>query len=700
MGNCTSSSVDDCAKNGTSGSIVGNDECSAACQIPAFLFPRSKHAFLNLGLVSLSCILGPFVLWYVIKAIHNTGLSKVRARPRSKDQVYVRSWHGWVDAKKHIRRHARGREWRRWVREAGRDTDIGDMSWIFWDPDGSRKNLHQQKNDTGGFKMISKWLKNTKQKRRASGRTGRTRRLRDIEQGRSPSGSSSGQPSPPVSNPTRSSLFGRNARRKASSCLGLDPCCATPSTSMVFSQPTSIPLTDLRDADDKSQLDGTGDGRSRAPSIPPLRPETFYSFQEEWLESTDTVMCFRPSATGSQVFQAGSQETDRAIHEQLIQPRVSSCRYPDIRDRAKSLPLLVVMRDRSSSRSRRNLMTGRLSSAPASVERPGESNKHANGPHYKHPVDTSWEDIDDYEAEASIDDAMSDYLTDDRTASFNLTAIPDSNYLNSDGIVDISTSNLSDCDDINPSSLSLSRTPSTPKSIRSYATSFLVSASSNNPNKHAFNTAESPTSAIKGPDEVKIRSPSPTITVAKRSRRLENRTFELCSSPISFKDLISGGCSQQQAPLESRSTSSEGAQNREEHEDEPSIVATKAVRGRACTPQPPPPPHKLQSKPSHIEPLRPNVTSPEREQRSSGFGFSVVYRDAGPENGISKGERSDRGKGYHGIELEEGGAPDRSCGDEYGCRRTKMADGSEICSTHGAEGWRWEGGVWVRVAVC
>lgn len=72
-----------------------------------------------------------------------------------------------------------------------------------------------------------------------------------------------------------------------------------------------------------------------------------------------------------------------------------------------------------------------------------------------------------------------------------------------------------------------------------------------------------------------------------------------------------------------------------------------------------------------------------------------MYLD--PESGNESGKVGveEGGKSYGDKEGEFVGIGNVVCGNEDECRRIKVADGSEICLRHGAEGWRWEGGAWV-----
>ncbi|KAI9809992.1 MAG: hypothetical protein M1827_006759 [Pycnora praestabilis] len=110
---------------------------------------RDKYRLLFglMALLSLSLILGPFLIFYMWHALRNwgswrvTGAGKVNsegALPFYKKQ-YIRTWHGWVEKKEGGSRKIKRKRRDLINSKLPQRTARTDYSWVFWDPSGLKR---------------------------------------------------------------------------------------------------------------------------------------------------------------------------------------------------------------------------------------------------------------------------------------------------------------------------------------------------------------------------------------------------------------------------------------------------------------------------------------------------------------------------------------------------------------------------------
>lgn len=121
-------------------------------------FKWDRRAFRNLGIISATILLTPFVLWTVWNFVKGWG--KWRIRKSGNRPHYVRTWHGWVEAEKAATRMLERATLRDHIRQklVWRSTTT-DYSWIFWDPSGTKQQEYEDNRSHSIIRHLPRWMR-------------------------------------------------------------------------------------------------------------------------------------------------------------------------------------------------------------------------------------------------------------------------------------------------------------------------------------------------------------------------------------------------------------------------------------------------------------------------------------------------------------------------------------------------------------
>ena len=360
----------------------------------AFNIPEKVgHIFVIIGVTSFTV---PLLLWFLLHRLRNRGVRHVRAgphRPPSVGPVWVRTWHGWETTETHERRHERNKKWRRRIQFDGFRSATQDYSWIFWDPGGHGQREYREQRNQSVLRYLPGWMRSyphgwsmpdrARPEVWASDR--RRRPSVDVERAieRVELSEAQAQDRRVTTGHVREHQEPHDADANDNAAVpepprvhfedGIDPFDSA-ATIGGNDEPSVDPLdsADTVGHNNEFRVDGAADACHNDPAV---TGSALVDLAETASCSTETVMRHSlPSANhaGSRVWGAGSDETDRATHYQLLRPGIecqpisrrsggdSRRRYPGAQDRAHSLPLLVAMRTKAQARGRER----RLSSAP------------------------------------------------------------------------------------------------------------------------------------------------------------------------------------------------------------------------------------------------------------------------------------------------------------------------------------------------
>ena len=110
------------------------------------------------GVISLSALLSLFVFGALVLIVRNWGWWRVRKFERRR--YYVKTWHGWTSKEKHEARLRRYQERRDSLRDTFQwKTTSANMSWVFWDPNGSRQRLYMKLRQTKILNWLPRWMR-------------------------------------------------------------------------------------------------------------------------------------------------------------------------------------------------------------------------------------------------------------------------------------------------------------------------------------------------------------------------------------------------------------------------------------------------------------------------------------------------------------------------------------------------------------
>lgn len=117
-----------------------------------------RHAFKNLGIISVTITLAPFVLWIVWNVLKGWGQWRI-LRPEHRPH-YVRTWHGWVEGEKAATKSVERVQLRDHIRQklVWRTTTT-DYSWVFWDPSGAKRQEYEDNRRHSMLRHFPRWMR-------------------------------------------------------------------------------------------------------------------------------------------------------------------------------------------------------------------------------------------------------------------------------------------------------------------------------------------------------------------------------------------------------------------------------------------------------------------------------------------------------------------------------------------------------------
>ncbi|KAL8792777.1 MAG: hypothetical protein Q9195_004665 [Heterodermia aff. obscurata] len=110
------------------------------------------------GIISLCVLLGLIVFGGIALIIYNWGWWRVRNFERRRR--YVKTWHGWTNKQRQEERLRLRQERQGGLRNKFRwKTTSADMSWMFWDPRGSKQQLYTRLRQTKMLNWLPRWMR-------------------------------------------------------------------------------------------------------------------------------------------------------------------------------------------------------------------------------------------------------------------------------------------------------------------------------------------------------------------------------------------------------------------------------------------------------------------------------------------------------------------------------------------------------------
>ena len=143
-----------------------------------------RHFVWKMVGVAVAISAAPLVLLGIWVVVRNWGAWKV-VRP-GPGPHYIRTWHGWVEAEKDeegmLRKRRRKRENSPFCR--GRTSPTAEHTWIFWDPTGEKKRIHDQRRQPSILRYPFPWTSNDGNRSAAPDRTKAPNSFSTAEEGR------------------------------------------------------------------------------------------------------------------------------------------------------------------------------------------------------------------------------------------------------------------------------------------------------------------------------------------------------------------------------------------------------------------------------------------------------------------------------------------------------------------------------------
>lgn len=119
-----------------------------------------KKLFIELATLAIIVLCLPFIIWWMWGYINNLGRWKVTDSSKADRKHYIKTWHGFTEREKVDRRKQARKE----VREKFRSmfvwkTTRADYSWVFWDPDGSKKAKFNEERNSTWLRHLPRWMR-------------------------------------------------------------------------------------------------------------------------------------------------------------------------------------------------------------------------------------------------------------------------------------------------------------------------------------------------------------------------------------------------------------------------------------------------------------------------------------------------------------------------------------------------------------
>lgn len=120
-----------------------------------------KGLFQILMVVSLAILLSPFLIWFLWKRWNNLGSWKLhRGSNAAERKRYIRTWHGWVEQEKYLQRKEIRSGFRHSMsRKLMWKTTTSDYAWVFWDPKGEKQQEYLNRRNQTWIRHLPRWMR-------------------------------------------------------------------------------------------------------------------------------------------------------------------------------------------------------------------------------------------------------------------------------------------------------------------------------------------------------------------------------------------------------------------------------------------------------------------------------------------------------------------------------------------------------------
>ncbi|MCJ1297634.1 hypothetical protein MMC08_000422 [Hypocenomyce scalaris] len=118
-----------------------------------------KTQFLQLFIPAVLVLFLPFAVWWFWGWLNNRGRWKVTDNSKPIREHYIKTWHGFTERGKVERRKQKRKEtWDKVRNQFLWKTTRADYSWVFWDPDGSKRAEFEQERDSTWLRYLPHWV--------------------------------------------------------------------------------------------------------------------------------------------------------------------------------------------------------------------------------------------------------------------------------------------------------------------------------------------------------------------------------------------------------------------------------------------------------------------------------------------------------------------------------------------------------------
>ena len=143
-----------------------------------------KTLLIELAILAILVLCLPFVIWWIWGCINNFGRWKVTDNSKTDRKHYIKTWHGFAEREKVDRRKDKRKE----VRDKFRSmfvwkTTRVDYSWMFWDPDGSKKEQFEEERNSTWLRHLPVWMRSRRYGSLGPTTRGDANQLGDAEKG-------------------------------------------------------------------------------------------------------------------------------------------------------------------------------------------------------------------------------------------------------------------------------------------------------------------------------------------------------------------------------------------------------------------------------------------------------------------------------------------------------------------------------------
>ncbi|MCJ1481716.1 hypothetical protein MMC06_001875 [Schaereria dolodes] len=122
-----------------------------------------KVALQILGVATVAVVVLPYLVCCVRRCVIKWDIWQLHQGTNAERNDYGRTWHGWAEGGEHTRQRQSRKNPRNFISSIfAWKSPTADYSWVFWDPDGTRKQNFASKRNVPVVRLLNEWMRSYK----------------------------------------------------------------------------------------------------------------------------------------------------------------------------------------------------------------------------------------------------------------------------------------------------------------------------------------------------------------------------------------------------------------------------------------------------------------------------------------------------------------------------------------------------------